>query len=54
MVLAFANNQFDMEPGTGKEIYEFYTNTYNTSFPIFANVNVSGPNANKVWKYLAD
>jgi len=35
-----------MEPGTDKEIYEFYKKTYKINFPFFANVNVSGPKAN--------
>mmetsp|Transcript_53514 Transcript_53514/g.138348 ORF Transcript_53514/g.138348 Transcript_53514/m.138348 type:complete len:118 (-) Transcript_53514:364-717(-) len=51
-VLAFPCNQFGgQEPGTDDEIKAF-TDGYGVTFPIFAKVDVNGPNAHPLFVYL--
>ncbi len=42
-----------MEPGTDKEIHEWYKEEYSITFPIFANVNVIGFGSHLLWSYLS-
>lgn len=52
-ILDFPCNQFgNQAPGTDKEIHEFCTLKYHTSFDQFAKVDVNGENESPVWKYL--
>jgi glutathione peroxidase len=52
-VLAFPCNQFGaQEPGTEAEIAQFCESNYGVSFPIFAKIDVNGPNAHPLYKYL--
>jgi glutathione peroxidase len=52
-VLAFPCNQFGkQEPGTEAEICDFAARTFRTTFPIFAKVEVNGPGADPLWKFL--
>lgn len=45
VVLGFPCNQFGgQEPGTMDEILTFCSTRYNVSFPIFAKIEVNGPN----------
>lgn len=45
VVLGFPCNQFSgQEPGTMDEILTFCSTRYNVSFPIFAKIEVNGPN----------
>ncbi|MEO5798910.1 MAG: glutathione peroxidase [Gemmatimonadales bacterium] len=54
-VLAFPCNQFgDQEPGSAEEIASFCELNYQTSFPIFAKVDVNGPDASPLWTWLKD
>ena len=51
-VLAFPCNQFGgQEPGTDGEIKAF-TDGYGVTFPLFAKVDVNGPNAHPLFAYL--
>jgi glutathione peroxidase len=47
VVLGFPSNDFgNQEPGSGKEIAEFCTNTYGVKFPMFGKTHVRGDEAN--------
>ena len=55
VVLGFPCNQFgNQEPGTTEEIKTFCTNVYGITFPISQKVEVNGPNAHPVYKYLKE
>lgn len=52
-VLAFPCNQFgQQEPGSETEIVEFCTMRFNTSFPIFAKIDVNGDGAHPLYNHL--
>ena len=52
-VLGFPCNQFgSQEPGTSEEIKSFCTLTYGVTFPLFSKIEVNGPNAHPLYKYL--
>lgn len=52
-VLAFPCNQFGaQEPGTPDEIGAFCRRNYEVSFPIFARIEVNGPNAHPLFRFL--
>lgn len=52
-ILGFPCNQFhEQEPGTDDEIQEFCRTKYDVTFPIFAKVEVNGPNADPLFEYL--
>jgi glutathione peroxidase len=53
-VLGFPCNQFGaQEPGAASEIATFCEMTYGVSFPMFAKIDVNGPNAHPLYQYLA-
>jgi glutathione peroxidase len=53
MVLGFPCNQFGhQEPGDAKEIQSFCSLTYNVDFPLFAKIEVNGPNAHPLYRVL--
>jgi glutathione peroxidase len=53
VVLGFPCNQFGaQEPGTEAEIAQFCKRNYSVSFPIFAKIEVNGPNAHPLFKFL--
>jgi glutathione peroxidase len=53
VVLGFPCNQFGaQEPGTEAEIAQFCELNYGVSFPVFAKVNVNGPDAHPLFKFL--
>ena len=55
VVLGFPCNQFGaQEPGTETEIAQFCEFNYGVSFPIFAKIDVNGPNAHPLYKFLKD
>ncbi len=52
-ILDFPCNQFGHQaPGTEKEIKEFCTLKYKTTFPLFAKIAVNGKCAEPLFKYL--
>lgn len=51
-VLAFPCAQFLQEPGSEEEIAEFCTTSYDVTFPLFAKVDVNGPRAHPLWRWL--
>ena len=52
-VLGFPCDQFgQQEPGDGAEIKEFCRLTYDVTFPLFAKIDVNGPTAHPLYKYL--
>lgn len=52
-ILAFPCNQFGhQEPGTDEEIVDFCTTRFNTSFPVFAKIEVNGANAHPLYQFL--
>lgn len=52
-VLAFPSNQFGkQEPGSSEEIGAFCSKNYGVSFPVFAKIDVNGPGAHPLYKFL--
>ena len=52
-ILGFPCNQFgSQEPGSEAEIGAFCQKNYGVTFPIFAKVDVKGPNAHPLFHYL--
>ncbi len=52
-VLGFPSNQFGaQEPGNAEEIKNFCSLTYDVTFPMFAKIDVNGPNAHPLYEYL--
>jgi glutathione peroxidase len=55
LVLGFPCNQFGgQEPGNEEQIGAFCQKNYGVSFPMFAKVNVKGPEAHAVFRYLTN
>ena len=53
VILGFPCNQFKkQEPGTEQEIEEFCRLNYGVSFPLFAKVDVNGPEAHPLYSHL--
>lgn len=54
-VLGFPCNQFaGQEPGTSEEAEEFCQINYGVTFPVFAKIDVNGPEASPLFQYLKD
>ena len=52
-VLGFPCDQFGaQDPGNEEEIKSFCTLTYGVTFPMFAKINVNGPDAHPLYRYL--
>ncbi|AXA92388.1 glutathione peroxidase [Massilia sp. YMA4] len=52
-VLGFPCNQFGkQEPGTAEEIGAFCESRFAVTFPLFAKVDVNGPDAHPLWRFL--
>ncbi len=52
-VLGFPSNQFGaQEPGTEAEIGAFCEKNYGVSFPLFAKIDVNGPHAHPLYRFL--
>ncbi|MBN3002706.1 glutathione peroxidase [Chromobacterium alkanivorans] len=53
VVLGFPCNQFGgQEPGGEAEIERFCRTRFEVDFPLFAKVEVNGPNAHPLWRWL--
>ncbi|MBA8883493.1 glutathione peroxidase [Dokdonella fugitiva] len=53
VVLGFPCDQFGhQEPGDEAEIRNFCSLTYDVQFPMFAKIDVNGPNAHPLYRYL--
>lgn len=53
VVLGFPCNQFgNQEPGSAVEIAEFCKINYQVTFPVFAKINVNGPDTAPLFKFL--
>lgn len=54
-VLGFPCNQFGgQDPGNNDQIGAFCQKNYGVSFPMFAKVNVKGPEAHVIFRYLTN
>ena len=52
-ILGFPCNQFGgQDPGTNKEIAAFCQRNYGVNFPMFAKVDVKGPVAHAIFRFL--
>jgi glutathione peroxidase len=52
-VLGFPCNQFGaQEPGDAEEIANFCSTTYDVDFPLFAKIDVNGPQAEPLYDFL--
>ena len=52
-VLGFPCNQFGkQEPGSAEEIKNFCSLNYDVTFPLFAKIDVNGPNAHPLYDFL--
>lgn len=53
VVVGFPCNQFaGQEPGTSEEAEEFCKINYGVTFPVFAKVDVNGPDASPLFEYM--
>jgi glutathione peroxidase len=53
VVLGFPCDQFGhQEPGSEADIRDFCDRNYNVTFPLFAKIDVNGPNAHTLYRYL--
>jgi glutathione peroxidase len=53
VVLGFPCNQFGgQEPGSTEEIETFCRETYDVTFPMFTKIDVNGPNAHPLFRFL--
>ncbi|MBI1366608.1 MAG: redoxin domain-containing protein [Alphaproteobacteria bacterium] len=53
VVLGFPCNQFaGQEPGDEDEIITFCTTHYDVTFPMFAKIDVNGPDTHPLYRYL--
>jgi glutathione peroxidase len=53
VVLGFPSNQFgSQEPGNAEEIASFCSLTYDVDFPMMAKIDVNGPDAHPLYRYL--
>lgn len=53
VVLGFPCDQFGhQEPGDENEIKNFCSLNYEVTFPLFSKIDVNGPNAHPLYKYL--
>jgi glutathione peroxidase len=53
VVMGFPCNQFgEQEPGTENEIKEFCDTRFKIHFPLYAKVDVNGPNTHPLYAYL--
>jgi glutathione peroxidase len=53
VVLGFPCNQFGkQEPGSEAEIRSFCDEYYGVTFPLFAKIDVNGPNAHPLYRHL--
>ena len=53
VVLGFPSNDFSQESGSNKEIADFCASTFGVKFPMFTKTNVTGKQANPLFKQLA-
>lgn len=54
-VLGFPCNQFmGQEPGTAEQIAEFCSATYGVTFPMFAKIDVNGPDRHPIYAALTE
>ncbi len=54
-VIGFPSNDFgDQEPGTNREIKTFCSYNYGVTFPLASKSNVTGKEANPVFKWLTE
>src|SRR3954454_5217778 len=54
-VLGFPANDFrEQEPGTNEEILEFCRATYSVQFPLFAKIEVTGPDKHPLYASLTE
>jgi len=53
VVLGFPSNDFAQEAGSNKEIADFCESTFGVKFPMFGKSSVRGPDANPLFKQLA-
>jgi glutathione peroxidase len=52
-ILGFPCNQFGkQEPGSESEIKEFCRTSYQVTFPLFSKIDVNGPDAHPLYKFL--
>lgn len=54
-VLAFPCDQFaNQEPGTNAEIQKFCEVNFGLTYPVFAKIEVNGPNAHPLYQFLRE
>src|SRR5919205_1998163 len=53
VVVGFPSNEFGgQDPGSNDEIASFCRVNYGVSFPMMSKIEVNGPNAHPLWKWL--
>jgi glutathione peroxidase len=54
VVLGFPSNDFAQESGSNKDIADFCESTFGVKFPMFGKSSVRGPQANPLFRQLAE
>ena len=54
VIVAISSNSFNTEPRTNAEIASYCGNNYNLHFPLSAKTEVTGSNADDLYKWLTD
>lgn len=52
VIIAVSSNSFNTEPRTNSQIASFCSSTYTLHFPVGAKIEVTGNNANDLYKWL--
>lgn len=54
-IVGFPCNQFgEQEPGSAEEIAQFCSLNYGVTFPVLAKIEVNGPGAHPLYRYLTE
>lgn len=51
-VLGFPSDQFHQDPGSDADTKDICTQTYDIDFPLFSKIDVNGPTAHPLWRWM--
>jgi glutathione peroxidase len=54
VIVAISSNSFNTEPRTNAQIASYCASTYNIHFPVSAKIDVTGSDADDLYKWLTD
>ncbi|GAA1292923.1 MULTISPECIES: glutathione peroxidase [Brachybacterium] len=53
-VLGFPSDQFHQDPGSDEDTKDACTSTYDVTFPLFSKIDVNGPGAHPLWRWMRE